>query len=112
MCGIAGIMSLQRRPCDVYRTQEIVRHMTELIAHRGPDGEGHLAVDEGHVFLGHRRLAVIDLSDKAKQDRQAVEEALAGGASLEDACAKYISEQAFREWYESFSSELKKVIEQ
>ncbi len=50
MCGIAGIMSLQRRPCDVYRTQEIVRHMTELIAHRGPDGEGHLAVDEGHVF--------------------------------------------------------------
>lgn len=73
MCGIAGIMSLQRRPCDVYRTQEIVRHMTELIAHRGPDGEGHLAVDEGHVFLGHRRLAVIDLSDKAKQPMQSAD---------------------------------------
>ncbi len=59
-----------------------------------------------------RRILEYNLSDKAKQDRQAVEEALAGGASLEDACAKYISEQAFREWYESFSSELKKVIEQ
>lgn len=59
-----------------------------------------------------RRILEYNLSDKAKQDRAAVEEALAGGAGLEDACAKYISEQAFEEWYESFSSELKKVIEQ
>lgn len=59
-----------------------------------------------------RRILEYNLSDKAKQDRAAVEEALAGGATLEDACADYISEQAFKEWYQSFSSELKKVIEQ
>lgn len=59
-----------------------------------------------------RRILEYNLSDKAKQDRAAVEEALAGGATLEDACVDYISEQAFKEWYQSFSSELKKVIEQ
>lgn len=59
-----------------------------------------------------RRILEYNLSDKAKQDRAAVEEALAGGANLEDACADYISQQAFQEWYQSFSTELSKVIEQ
>ena len=70
MCGIAGIMCLQRRACDVDKTAAIVKHMTDVIAHRGPDGEGHLTLDTGHVFLGHRRLAVIDLSYDAKQPMQ------------------------------------------
>jgi asparagine synthase (glutamine-hydrolysing) len=39
--------------------------MTDAIAHRGPDGEGHF-VDRG-VGLGHRRLAVIDLSPLGRQ---------------------------------------------
>ena len=42
----------------------------ELLAHRGPDGSGlwRSAADRSpHVVLGHRRLAVIDLSDRAAQ---------------------------------------------
>jgi asparagine synthase (glutamine-hydrolysing) len=39
--------------------------MTDLIAHRGPDGEGHYR--DGPVGLGHRRLAIIDLSDSSRQ---------------------------------------------
>jgi Asparagine synthase (glutamine-hydrolyzing) len=39
--------------------------MTDAIAHRGPDGEGHWS--EGPVGLGHRRLAIIDLSPGGRQ---------------------------------------------
>jgi asparagine synthase (glutamine-hydrolysing) len=39
--------------------------MTDAIAHRGPDGEGHLVT--GPVALGHRRLSIIDLSAAADQ---------------------------------------------
>ncbi len=70
MCGIAGIMCLQRRGCNVNKMEVIIKAMTDLLSHRGPDGEGHLTLDAGHVFLGHRRLAVIDLSENAKQPMQ------------------------------------------
>ena len=63
-------MCLQRRKCEVHRMEAVLKDMTDLIAHRGPDGEGRLTLDEGHVFLGHRRLAVIDLSEEARQPMQ------------------------------------------
>jgi asparagine synthase (glutamine-hydrolysing) len=43
----------------------ILQRMTDAIAHRGPDGEGHWI--EGPVGLGHRRLAIIDLSPGGHQ---------------------------------------------
>ena len=56
MCGIAGFVNLDpSRPAD----PEILRAMTGAIAHRGPDDEGTFI--EGHVGLGVRRLAIIDL---------------------------------------------------
>jgi len=61
VCGIAGIVDLKGRP--VSRGQ-IVR-MTDVIAHRGPDGEGQYT--DGAVGLGHRRLAVLDLSPAGRQ---------------------------------------------
>lgn len=57
MCGIAGIYHLQTaKPVDEAR----VRAMTDVIAHRGPDGSG-VWTDPG-VGLGHRRLSIIDLA--------------------------------------------------
>ena len=61
MCGIVGIVDFSRRPVAV----EDVRKMTDAIAHRGPDGEGQYV--EGAVGLGHRRLAIIDLSAHGNQ---------------------------------------------
>src|SRR5262245_14843127 len=62
MCGIAGIFEFdpQSRPDEA-----VLRRMTRLIAHRGPDDSGHY-VDES-VALGHRRLSVIDLSPTGHQ---------------------------------------------
>src|SRR5262250_2601202 len=56
MCGIAGIADVTGRRVD----QSLLRAMTGVQAHRGPDGEAVLC--RGPVGLGHRRLAIIDLS--------------------------------------------------
>jgi len=69
MCGIAGIL-IASQPSEVIQASDGLRHlkkMTAAIAHRGPDGEGHWNNEEGNVFLGHRRLAVTDLSSAAAQ---------------------------------------------
>jgi asparagine synthase (glutamine-hydrolysing) len=61
MCGIAGILRFDGRPVDA----AVLQAMTDRLAHRGPDGQG-VRVD-GPIGLGHRRLAVIDLSEAAAQ---------------------------------------------
>jgi asparagine synthase (glutamine-hydrolysing) len=56
MCGITGIFDLRTRS-DIDRV--LLRRMTDVIGHRGPDGDGfHYAPGLG---LGHRRLAIVDL---------------------------------------------------
>lgn len=59
MCGIAGIVST--RAVD----QGVLERMTSAVAHRGPDDAG-LWIDEG-VGLGHRRLAIVDLTPAGHQ---------------------------------------------
>ena len=64
MCGIAGI--LDTRDSDPRQSEQLVRRMTDMLAHRGPDGDG-LWSDSGGIVLGHRRLAIIDLSEHGRQ---------------------------------------------
>jgi asparagine synthase (glutamine-hydrolysing) len=61
MCGIAGVIDATGTPVKL----DVLKRMTDAVAHRGPDGDGYF-VDRG-VGLGHRRLAIIDLSDAAAQ---------------------------------------------
>lgn len=61
MCGITGLINLDDSPVSPVTLQK----MTDAIAHRGPDGEGHWI--EGNVGLGHRRLAIIDLTSAGHQ---------------------------------------------
>lgn len=63
MCGIAGIISLNQSPLSL----STVKRMTDTIAHRGPDGEGHWINEQQNIALGHRRLSIIDLSDSGAQ---------------------------------------------
>ncbi|MFF6885960.1 asparagine synthase (glutamine-hydrolyzing) [Streptomyces sp. NPDC012421] len=62
MCGIAG----------TYRWPDgkaVTDRITDVLAHRGPDGAGRYshAAGDGEVHLGHRRLAVVDLSPTGAQ---------------------------------------------
>lgn len=61
MCGITGIFNFNKQPI-AYQT---IKVMSDSIAHRGPDGEG-IFIDE-YVGLGHRRLAILDISSKGAQ---------------------------------------------
>jgi asparagine synthase (glutamine-hydrolysing) len=61
MCGITGLINLDNTPVS----PAILQRMTDAIAHRGPDGEGHWV--EGNIGIGHRRLAIIDLSPAGHQ---------------------------------------------
>ena len=68
MCGIAGVFNLK----DEMVSPAVLRKMTDAIAHRGPDGEGQWI--EGNVGLGHRRLAIIDLSPAGQQPMVSAEQ--------------------------------------
>jgi asparagine synthase (glutamine-hydrolysing) len=72
MCGIAGIIKSASQKSS--ETTSILlnntRKMTNALAHRGPDGEGHWVNNAGTVALGHRRLSIIDLSDAGAQPMQ------------------------------------------
>jgi len=56
VCGIAGVLERSGRPVE----RELLQRMGDVIAHRGPDGEGQYA--DGPVGLVNRRLAIIDPS--------------------------------------------------
>jgi len=57
MCGIAGFFHFDS---DRIADQNLLKKMTDIISHRGPDGEGFYV--ERNIALGHRRLSIIDLS--------------------------------------------------
>jgi len=63
MCGIAGKISLSDTPIST----ESVEMMCDAIRHRGPDDSGSYLSPDRSVALGHRRLAIIDLSPLGHQ---------------------------------------------
>ncbi len=56
MCGICGFTSYDK---------ELLRKMGDSIKHRGPDDKGEYFDD--NISLGHRRLSIVDLTEKGKQ---------------------------------------------
>ena len=88
MCGITGIAALNGRPVDL----RVLQRMNDVQAHRGPDGQGFIvswpesngfcsaflqhtsqerSTPAARVALGHRRLAILDLSDRGLQPMSA-----------------------------------------
>ncbi|EAY29766.1 asparagine synthase (glutamine-hydrolyzing) [Microscilla marina] len=61
MCGIAGIFNLNREPISL----QLIKKVTRELNHRGPDGEGFFV--ENNIALGHKRLAILDVSSRGAQ---------------------------------------------
>jgi asparagine synthase (glutamine-hydrolysing) len=61
MCGICGIFNVNGEPIP----HRYIKSMTDALAHRGPDDEGHYI--DVNIALGHRRLAVLDLTPAGHQ---------------------------------------------
>lgn len=68
MCGITGAVALH--PAGKWSREHLGRQvlaMSDAIAHRGPDDSGVWVETEGRVAFGHRRLAIVDLSERGHQ---------------------------------------------
>ena len=52
MCGLVGFIGAG--------DESILRQMTNLLTHRGPDSSGYYLEKENQIYIGHRRLIVID----------------------------------------------------
>ena len=65
MCGIVGALALHSSTPPI--TAGYIEAMRDAITHRGPDGAGTWISSDARVGFGHRRLAIVDLSDAAAQ---------------------------------------------
>lgn len=63
MCGINGVISKKA----INDIDKRIRNMNKSIAHRGPDADAYVILDDGRGALGHRRLSVIDLDHRSNQ---------------------------------------------
>ena len=66
MCGIVGVLQFDSGRRAPLREPDIAR-LRDCLAHRGPDGMGVWVAPDGQVGLGHRRLAIIDLTPSGVQ---------------------------------------------
>ncbi len=65
MCGLAGLIDFSGADCG-----NVLSAMTDSLTHRGPDARGELRLKSRSncaIGLGHRRLAIIDLSPSGNQ---------------------------------------------
>lgn len=71
MCGIAGIIEYASNQPQI--TQSVLKQMSDVITHRGPDSEGQWVSPDKRCGLAFRRLAIIDLSEAANQPMSTVD---------------------------------------
>ncbi len=64
MCGLAGFLP---QPGPAGAVARLLDRMLTSLAHRGPDGEGSFLDLDAGIALGHRRLAILDLSPAGRQ---------------------------------------------
>ena len=65
MCGITGILSLKSKVSEIDKAN--INSMLDTLRHRGPDNHGLWKSNCNNIILGHRRLSILDLSDKGLQ---------------------------------------------
>jgi len=111
MCGILGLVS--KDPIDRERAHAAL----DLIAHRGPDGDNSWHDSADHVWFGHRRLSIIDLSHAGDQPMHSADgrfvlifngeiynyvelrnELIAAGATFQSASDSEVIIEGYRAW--------------
>lgn len=63
MCGIAGLWSIEGKELPI----GLFALFLDSLSHRGPDGRGLFKDPDEALYLGHRRLAILDLSERGIQ---------------------------------------------
>ena len=66
MCGLAGFWQ-RNRQFDRETCEHIISQMCDVIKYRGPDSKGYWQNSTAEIVLGHRRLAILDLSPNGAQ---------------------------------------------
>jgi asparagine synthase (glutamine-hydrolysing) len=66
MCGISGFFDTEKQ-MSPEEMGSVVQKMSHALAHRGPDNSGLWVDAENGIALGHRRLAIIDISPEGHQ---------------------------------------------
>ncbi|MGZ5790508.1 MAG: asparagine synthase (glutamine-hydrolyzing), partial [Burkholderiaceae bacterium] len=66
MCGLVGFLGngFSGEKADAHA---VIKRMTDAVLNRGPDDSGSWVCEDGRVGLGHRRLAIVDLSPAGHQ---------------------------------------------
>jgi asparagine synthase (glutamine-hydrolysing) len=97
MCGIAGMVELGGEAVS----PAVLQLMTDAIAHRGPDGQGHWI--EGNVGLGHRRLSIIDVSAAGHQPMVSSDNryVLSYNGEIYNYCDLRVELEAYGYWFRS-----------
>ena len=66
MCGFCGFI-IDHSQYDSNQSKKILFEMNNALAHRGPDEEGYEILEEEQIFLGHKRLSILDLNKRNNQ---------------------------------------------
>lgn len=74
MCGIAGIWQPRSTAGAPHALAQAIAAMNQRLAHRGPDGQGQWSDTTAGISLGHRRLAIQDLSDAGQQPMHSLDQ--------------------------------------
>lgn len=66
MCGLSGYLSASNY-LNESEQMHILKNMTDVLHHRGPDDSGYWIDNQEGFALGHRRLAIVDLTESGHQ---------------------------------------------
>jgi asparagine synthase (glutamine-hydrolysing) len=69
MCGLVGFLGGDAFHANGEQ-RSVLKRMSDTLVHRGPDDAGYWSDAEHGIALGHRRLAIIDLSPAGHQPMQ------------------------------------------
>lgn len=74
MCGFAGIIN--NKSSDFIENKIILKNMTNSLNHRGPDSDGYWCNEKQNIYLGHKRLSIVDLTQHGSQPMKSINEKL------------------------------------